>query len=175
MSPQNQSGAANLPTKLLDHWHAASRISHADELQLACRLAECRREMLTLALNTAECMAGLRRVQTELRSGKLRIQEVVELEERSPEAGKAEFQSWLERVQELQRTAAKAWKEPETTADQLEQSKELVRSLTLRPATVARVLEGLRTPSLPDSPGGASGVAFPSSSSRPRRPARNVI
>jgi RNA polymerase primary sigma factor len=140
-----------LPAKLVDHWHTASRITHADELQLACRLAECRREMLTLALNTSECLSGLRRLQTEVRSGKLRIQEVVELEERSPEAGMAEFQSWLERVQELQRATGQCWKEPESTEAQLQQSKELVRSLTLRPATVARVLEGLRTPSLPAS------------------------
>jgi len=86
--------------------------------------------MLTLALNTSECLVGLTRLQTEVRSGKLRIQEVVELEERSSDAGMAEFQSWLERVQELQRTAAVCWKEPASSAAQLEQSKELVRSLT---------------------------------------------
>ena len=143
--------AANLSAKLLDHWHAASRITHADELQLACRLAECRREMLTLALNTQECLTGLKRLQTELNSGKLRVQELVELEQRSAEAGKAEFTSWLERAVELQRAAAKAWKDPELTESQLRGSQELVRTLTLRPAVVARLLEGLRASSLPES------------------------
>jgi RNA polymerase primary sigma factor len=143
-------GVANLPAKLLDHWHTASRISHADELQLACRLAECRREMLILALNTGDCVAGLRRLQTELNSGKLRISELVELEARSPEAGQAEFASWLERAVELQRAATPAWKDPELTDKQLHGSEELVRTLTLRPAVVARLLEGMRTTSLPE-------------------------
>lgn len=139
-----------MPGKLIDHWHMASRISHADELQLACRLAECRREMLTLALNTGECVAGLQRLRAEVQSGKLRIQELVELEERPREAGLLEFATWLERCTELQRAAAKAWKDPELTQTQLGESQELVRALTLRPAVVARLLEGLRTTSLPE-------------------------
>jgi len=142
--------AAGLPGKLIDHWHTASRITHADELQLACRLAECRREQLTLALNTGECLAGLRRLQTEVHSGKLRIQELVELEQRLPEAGLVAYASWLERCTELQQAAAKAWKDPELTQSQLDKSQELVRALTLRPALVARLLEGLRTTSLPE-------------------------
>ena len=140
-----------MPAKLIDHWHTASRISHADELQLACRLAECRREMLALALNTGECLAGLRRLETEARSGKLRVQELVELEERAPEAGLSEFAAWLERCSELQRAAARAWKDPDLSSAQLGESEGLVRALTLRPAIVARLLEGLRVGSLPET------------------------
>jgi RNA polymerase primary sigma factor len=139
-----------LPAKLIDHWHTASRISHADELQLACRLAECRREMLALALNTGECLAGLRRLETEARSGKLRVQELVELEQRAPEAGLSELAAWLKRCTELQRAAAQAWKDPERSSAQLAESEGLVRALTLRPAVVARLLEGLRVASLPE-------------------------
>jgi RNA polymerase sigma factor (sigma-70 family) len=106
--------------------------------------------MLALALNTGECIVGLRRLQTEAQSGKLRVQELVELEQRPPEAGLAEFATWLERCTELQRAAAQAWRDPERTQAQLGDSQQLVRALTLRPAVVTRLLEGLRTSSLPE-------------------------
>ena len=87
-----------MPSKFAEHWHAASRISHADELQLACRLAECRRERLTLALNTPACLGRLRRIQTEMASGKVRIQDVMELDQAPPEQGQRAYADWLERA-----------------------------------------------------------------------------
>jgi RNA polymerase primary sigma factor len=129
-----------MPSKFAEHWHAATRISHADELQLACRLAECRRERLTLALNTPTCLARLRRLQTEVVSGKLRISDVVELEQRTPEQGIQAFNDWLARAQQLQLQASGAWQADQTSQTQLQASEELVRQLTLRPAVIARAL-----------------------------------
>lgn len=129
-----------MPSKFAEHWHAATRISHADELQLACRLAECRRERLTLALNTPACLGRLRRIQTEVASGKLRIQDVVELEQRTPEQGMAAFNEWLARAEQLQWNAGQAWQAEDHGQGQLEASEALVRELALRPAVVTRAL-----------------------------------
>lgn len=136
----NQSSSALVPSKFAEHWHAATRISHADELQLACRLAECRRERLTLSLNTAACLGRLRRIQTEVASGKLRIADVVELDQRTPEQGKAAFDEWLARVEQLQWNASQAWQAEDHGQGQLDASEALVRQLTLRPAIVTRAL-----------------------------------
>jgi RNA polymerase primary sigma factor len=134
------SGAAQLPAKLFDHWHTATRITHADELQLACRLAECRRERLALALSTPGCLAELQRIQTELRSGKLRFQDVLELEQRSPEEAQSSFRAWVESVAELQQEAAAAWQEPTRSAGQLARANELSRAITLRSPIVSRLI-----------------------------------
>jgi RNA polymerase sigma factor (sigma-70 family) len=55
-----------------------SRISPADELQLACRLAECRRELLAIALLDVGARLELSRVSTELASGARRPGDVLE-------------------------------------------------------------------------------------------------
>ena len=83
---------------------APSRISHADELQLACRLAECRRDLLSLALHSPRTAAELRRIQTELESGVLSPADVVELSERSPEVAAREFRAWAERAADVARS-----------------------------------------------------------------------
>jgi RNA polymerase sigma factor (sigma-70 family) len=139
LSP-TRSSSALVPSKFAEHWHAASRISHADELQLACRLAECRRERLTLALNTSTCLGRLRRIQTEMASGKVRIQDVMELEQAPAEQGQRAYAEWLERAEQLQRKAAEAWQSEALSEAQLRASEALVRELTLRPATLARAL-----------------------------------
>jgi RNA polymerase sigma factor (sigma-70 family) len=56
-----------------------SRISPADELQLACRLAECRRELLAIALLDAESRSELERVATALQSGARRPSDVLDM------------------------------------------------------------------------------------------------
>jgi len=55
-----------------------SRISPADELQLACRLAECRRELLAITLLDADAAIELQRVATELASGTRRPSDVLD-------------------------------------------------------------------------------------------------
>lgn len=53
-----------------------TRISPADELQLACRLAECRRELLAVALLDEDTRAELERVSSALQSGARRTNDV---------------------------------------------------------------------------------------------------
>ncbi|HTV21142.1 MAG TPA: sigma-70 family RNA polymerase sigma factor [Polyangiaceae bacterium] len=82
-----------------------SRISPADELQLACRLAECRRELLAIALLDTETSAELQRVATELASGARRIGDLVESDATAAEA-ELEFRLLREQALALQREAA---------------------------------------------------------------------
>jgi len=141
--PKSGSSAA-LPAA--EQWHGASRISHADELQLACRLSECRREMLTLILSAPACLAELRRIRAELNGRRLRIEDVVELAERSPDEGRADFSAWLERVETLQHEA------PTRSAEELlESSLELVRALSLTIPVVVRLVSSV-SGSMTDAP-----------------------
>jgi RNA polymerase sigma factor (sigma-70 family) len=55
-----------------------SRISPADELQLACRLAECRRELLAIALLDTESGPELDRASTTLQNGARRASDVLD-------------------------------------------------------------------------------------------------
>lgn len=82
-----------------------SRISPADELQLACRLAECRRELLAIALLDTETSAELQRIATELASGARRIGELVESNGTAPEV-ELELRRFREQALALQREAA---------------------------------------------------------------------
>lgn len=84
----------------------ALRISPSDELQLACRLAECRRDLLALALLTPEGAAELSSVRTELASGLIASKDLVE--RGSEPATPAEFEAWLHDVQQLQLDAVEA-------------------------------------------------------------------
>ncbi|HKO91944.1 MAG TPA: sigma-70 family RNA polymerase sigma factor, partial [Polyangiaceae bacterium] len=133
-------------TPAAEQWHGASRISHADELQLACRLSECRREMLTLILSAPACLSELRRIRTELNSRRLRVEDVVELAERSNEEGRAAFDAWLGRVESLQQEA------PTRSAEALlESSLEVVGSLNLTIPVVVRLV-GSVSGSITDAP-----------------------
>jgi RNA polymerase sigma factor (sigma-70 family) len=85
---------------------SVSRISPADELQLACRLAECRRELLAITLLDAESGIELDRVATELVSGARRLTEVLDSGQLGIEVGTAAFKDFLARLHELQREAA---------------------------------------------------------------------
>lgn len=78
-----------------------SRISPADELQLACRLAECRRELLSIALLDAATQDELQRAATELASGARRASELIEPASAAGDA-KLEFEQFSGRVQALQ-------------------------------------------------------------------------
>lgn len=66
------------PTRPASSSSPVSRISPADELQLACRLAECRRELLAITLLDAETAIELQRVATELASGARRPSDVLD-------------------------------------------------------------------------------------------------
>jgi RNA polymerase sigma factor (sigma-70 family) len=82
-----------------------SRISPADELQLACRLAECRRELAAIALLDADMGVELQRVATELASGARRVGDLLETAVAAAEA-EAEFRQFHDRAIALQREAS---------------------------------------------------------------------
>ncbi len=87
----------------------SSRISHSEELELGRGLAEHRRELLALALQTPESIRELHQIDVELESGALRVQDVLELEDLSVDAAAAEFELWRRAVLSLQREAARLW------------------------------------------------------------------
>lgn len=118
---------------------APSRISHADELQLACRLAECRRDLLAIALHSPRSAAELLRIQTELSSGALSPSDIVELAERSPDAAALEFRAWAQRAADVARSTGNV--EDEAAAA-------LVQESQLQPDIIARLIESSRS-SLP--------------------------
>jgi RNA polymerase primary sigma factor len=82
-----------------------SRISPADELQLACRLAECRRELLAIALLDAEAGVELQRVATELASGARRISDSIESTAATSAEAELTFRQFREQAGALQREA----------------------------------------------------------------------
>jgi RNA polymerase sigma factor (sigma-70 family) len=112
-----------------------ARISPADELQLACRLAECRRDLLALALHSPHCAAELRRITTELSSGVLSAADVVELSDRSRESADQAFRAWAELAQRIGLGMNGA---PER---RLEQSHALVQESQLQPDIITRLIE----------------------------------
>jgi RNA polymerase sigma factor (sigma-70 family) len=146
LKPASSKGAKPGVLPAAEQWHGASRISHADELQLACRLSECRREMLTLILSAPACLAELRRIRLELNGRRLRIEDVVELAESSPDEGRAAFAAWLDRVESLQQQT------PVHSAEQLlETSLELVRAVHLTIPVVVRLVSSV-SGSMTDAP-----------------------
>src|SRR4051812_33888386 len=78
----------------------SDRLEPEEELRVACRLAECRRDILALAASTEECVVHLERLRTEIALGRLRIQEVVELEGRPTEQVRGDFARWVEGARE---------------------------------------------------------------------------
>ena len=82
-----------------------SRISPADELQLACRLAECRRELCAIALLDTETAIELQQVATELASGARRIGDLIESASATGSDAHQDFHRFRERVVALQREA----------------------------------------------------------------------
>jgi RNA polymerase sigma factor (sigma-70 family) len=84
----------------------ATRISPADELQFACRLAECRRELLAIALLDANIGRELSRVATEVATGVRRLSDVLEAAQESPDAGLLALRQFSARVALLQAAAA---------------------------------------------------------------------
>jgi RNA polymerase sigma factor (sigma-70 family) len=89
-----------------------SRISPADELQLACRLAECRRELLAIALLDAESRAELERLSTALQSGARRPNDVLDSVAGSTSDAPVDFKSYVARVVALQKEAALVLRAP---------------------------------------------------------------
>jgi RNA polymerase sigma factor (sigma-70 family) len=90
-----------------------SRISPADELQLACRLAECRRELLAIALLDAECQLELDRMITALQSGAHRPNDVFDGASGTPDEVRLGLVRFVTRVVALQKEAALVLRAPE--------------------------------------------------------------
>jgi RNA polymerase primary sigma factor len=79
-------GRFDSPPQPLPTLSLTTRITPADELQLACRLAECRRELLAVALLDADVGRELSLVVTEVAAGARRITDIFETRE-TPDAG----------------------------------------------------------------------------------------
>jgi RNA polymerase sigma factor (sigma-70 family) len=125
----------------------APRISHADELQLACRLAECRRELLSLALHDTRTFVELARLCAELDSGLLNAGALLEADGSTVPA-RERFEHWVEAVRRLQREAASSWSHladakllPESVERVRRESLELVGRLPLDSDVVDRLLQ----------------------------------
>jgi RNA polymerase sigma factor (sigma-70 family) len=101
---------------------ASARISPADELQLACRLAECRRELLAITLLDAETGVELASVMTELVSGVRRLTDVLDNGQLGIEAGTAAFKDYLTHLVELQREAASLLEADASVASAIQQA-----------------------------------------------------
>ena len=136
---------------------APSRISHADELQLACRLSECRRELLALALNSPACIRELHRIQTELATSVLAIGDVLQLQG-SPADARETFEAWTRRAERLHGAsparAANVTPAPAATSDaegelldrRLTRSRLLADAIPLSGDFITRLIEsGRRT------------------------------
>jgi RNA polymerase sigma factor (sigma-70 family) len=91
----------------------ASRISPADELQLACRLAECRRELLAIALLDTESRVELERQATALQSGARRSSEVLDGIAGTASDTALGFRDHVARVLALQKEATLVLRAPE--------------------------------------------------------------
>ncbi|HWO13045.1 MAG TPA: sigma-70 family RNA polymerase sigma factor [Polyangiaceae bacterium] len=96
-------GRLDTPVRAIPSSSPVSRISPADELQLACRLAECRRELLAISLLDAETALELHRLATELASLARRPGDVLDLEH-SAEAA-VDAGDYLAELRELSREA----------------------------------------------------------------------
>jgi RNA polymerase sigma factor (sigma-70 family) len=91
----------------------ATRISPADELQLACRLAECRRELLAIALLDQDTRAELERVSAALQSGARRSNDVLESNSGTSDDARHHYRELLASIVALQREAALVLRAPE--------------------------------------------------------------
>lgn len=139
----------------------APRISHADELQLACRLAECRRELLSLALHDSRTIAELSSLRAELDSGVLSARALMAADG-SLAPPRERFEHWIEAVRRLQRDVALEWSHlrdseplPESVERVRRESFELVGSLPLESDLVDRLLQSGSPPGQPSTGAGA--------------------
>lgn len=74
--------------------HTSSRMTQDEELRLAARLRELRRDLLALALIDPACSLELERVAAELADGALRIEAVVDEPEGTPESAREHFEAF---------------------------------------------------------------------------------
>jgi RNA polymerase sigma factor (sigma-70 family) len=100
--PSTRKHGPSAPPQALNAGTFVSRISPADELQLACRLAECRRELLVIALLAKENGIDLLRVSSEVASGARRANDVLEGAVRTADESRAALDHYAARVLELQ-------------------------------------------------------------------------
>jgi RNA polymerase sigma factor (sigma-70 family) len=103
--PSRGNSRLSSPSQPVQAGSYGSRISPSDELQLACRLAECRRELAAIALLDADMAVELQRVATELASGARRVGDLLETAATAAEA-EAEFRQFHDRALALQREAS---------------------------------------------------------------------
>jgi len=103
--PLAGAGRFGRPARAIPSSSPASRLSPADELQLACRLAECRRELLAITLLDPEAALELQRLATELASGTRRPGDV--LDGGGADIG-ADAGDYLAELRDLSRQAAPA-------------------------------------------------------------------
>jgi RNA polymerase sigma factor (sigma-70 family) len=119
---------------------SVSRISPADELQLACRLAECRRELLAIALLDAESRAELDRVSTALQSGSRRPNDVLDSVAGTSSDAQRDFDDYVARVSALQKDAVLLLRAPEGHSAFGALTPEVIESLSRRMLEVVKSL-----------------------------------
>ena len=150
--PSNGNGRLETPPQPAAALSLASRISPSDELQLACRLAECRRELLAIALLDAEVNSELARIATELASGASRCTQLLEAWHAGVELAQTELGTYAERALALQaelapvlhgRTSdlARVAEEREVVDSVLPRALELVKSLPLAADALDRLVQ----------------------------------
>jgi RNA polymerase sigma factor (sigma-70 family) len=100
--PLAGAGRFGRPARSASSSSPIARISPADELQLACRLAECRRELLAITLLDADAALELQRLATELASGTRRPSDVLD----HAADGDTDAGDHLAELRELSRQAA---------------------------------------------------------------------
>lgn len=104
--PSSGNNRLSSPPQSVQAGSYVSRISPSDELQLACRLAECRRELVAIALLDAETGVELQSVATELASGARRARDLIESAAATPAEAELGFRQFHERATALQREAS---------------------------------------------------------------------
>lgn len=127
-----------------------SRISHADELQLACRLAECRRELLALALESPEAAAELRAAAAGLASGAQGIEDLVDLEGRSASEAAELFHAWVGDVERLQSSRAAQRGGKRGGGARSNRARRLVQAVRLEPELMTRLIARAREGATPE-------------------------
>jgi RNA polymerase primary sigma factor len=134
--------AAGSSTQRTKQAPQSARLSPSQELELAYRRDECRLEILALILNTPACIAELRRLRSDVSSGKLPIEHVIEAGEQAEDQALALFSTWVERAGQLQRDCLRAWQAADTSAAHLEACRQHVKSLTLVSDTFSCLARG---------------------------------
>ncbi len=140
----------------------APRLGLSDELQLACRLAECRKELLALALLDVESSVELSRIGSEIAGGARLVEDIAAPEAPGSPSASERFDAFCKAAAELQSEAARDWpsllgQAPEPAAEgaqgplpaaveaHRQQSLALVNSLPLDAAAAERILQSAWT------------------------------